>query len=219
MKLPLWVGPFICWFSLVCPPQGFRFRGLPQVYLEVLPGIEPEDLLCAKQSKLAQRVVALPPLIGGRLNSVSAPHWKPTTFLAQDFSEPPTWLPKASIKKHCPWYLISSVCESTLTYVVLSPKIPANEFLCIGFRVAEIFRVGMASPGTFTVYEYHTPGKESLPASFHLLFLTASKARALPCRLFCGWLVVSIGTPVVHKPHIRWLSHFDHCCPQGLIGV
>uniref|UniRef100_A0A8D2KUH6 Complement C5 n=1 Tax=Varanus komodoensis TaxID=61221 RepID=A0A8D2KUH6_VARKO len=31
-------------------------------------------------------------------------------------------------------------------------------FLCIGFRVTELFRVGMPSPGTFTVYEYHTPG-------------------------------------------------------------
>lgn len=39
-------------------------------------------------------------------------------------------------------------------------SIPANEYLCIGFRVAEIFRVGMASPGTFTVYEYHTPDKQ-----------------------------------------------------------
>ncbi|XP_054854466.1 complement C5 [Eublepharis macularius] len=39
-------------------------------------------------------------------------------------------------------------------------SIPAGEFLCIGFRVAEIFRVGMPSPGTFTVYEYHTPDKQ-----------------------------------------------------------
>lgn len=39
-------------------------------------------------------------------------------------------------------------------------SIPASEFLCIGFRVAEIFRVGMPSPGTFTVYEYHTPDKQ-----------------------------------------------------------
>ncbi|KAJ6652850.1 hypothetical protein lerEdw1_010568 [Lerista edwardsae] len=38
-------------------------------------------------------------------------------------------------------------------------SIPASEFLCIGFRVTEIFRVGMASPGTFTVYEYHTPAE------------------------------------------------------------
>ncbi|XP_034969300.2 complement C5 isoform X1 [Zootoca vivipara] len=44
--------------------------------------------------------------------------------------------------------------------VVQIDSIPANEFLCIGFRVAEIFRVGMASPGIFTVYEYHTPDKQ-----------------------------------------------------------
>ncbi|XP_061459913.1 complement C5 isoform X2 [Rhineura floridana] len=39
-------------------------------------------------------------------------------------------------------------------------SVPADEFLCIGFQVTEIFRVGMPSPGTFTVYEYHTPDKE-----------------------------------------------------------
>ncbi|XP_053137809.1 complement C5 isoform X2 [Hemicordylus capensis] len=39
-------------------------------------------------------------------------------------------------------------------------SIPAGEFLCIGFRVTEIFRVGMPSPGTFTVYEYHNPDKQ-----------------------------------------------------------
>nr|XP_056716476.1 complement C5 [Euleptes europaea] len=44
--------------------------------------------------------------------------------------------------------------------VVQVDSIPAGEFLCIGFRVAEIFSVGMPSPGTFTVYEYHTPDKQ-----------------------------------------------------------
>ncbi|XP_060106570.1 complement C5 [Heteronotia binoei] len=39
-------------------------------------------------------------------------------------------------------------------------SIPTGEFLCIGFRVAEIFRVGMPSPRTFTVYEYHAPDKQ-----------------------------------------------------------
>ncbi|XP_077161504.1 complement C5 [Paroedura picta] len=39
-------------------------------------------------------------------------------------------------------------------------SIPAGKFLCIGFRVAEIFRVGMPSPRTFTVYEYHAPDKQ-----------------------------------------------------------
>uniref|UniRef100_A0A8C5RYF1 Complement C5 n=1 Tax=Laticauda laticaudata TaxID=8630 RepID=A0A8C5RYF1_LATLA len=34
-------------------------------------------------------------------------------------------------------------------------SIPGNEFLCIGFRTTEIYRVGMSSPGTFSVYDYH----------------------------------------------------------------
>ncbi|XP_063000913.1 complement C5 [Elgaria multicarinata webbii] len=38
-------------------------------------------------------------------------------------------------------------------------SVPGSNFLCIGFRVIELFRVGMASPGIFTVYEYHTPEK------------------------------------------------------------
>uniref|UniRef100_A0A8D2JFL7 Complement C5 n=1 Tax=Varanus komodoensis TaxID=61221 RepID=A0A8D2JFL7_VARKO len=42
--------------------------------------------------------------------------------------------------------------------VVQLDSVPGSTFLCIGFRVTELFRVGMPSPGTFTVYEYHTPG-------------------------------------------------------------
>ncbi|XP_009997244.1 PREDICTED: complement C5 [Chaetura pelagica] len=38
-------------------------------------------------------------------------------------------------------------------------SVPANSFLCVGFRVSELFRVGMLSPATFTVYEYHAPDK------------------------------------------------------------
>ncbi|NXG77443.1 CO5 protein, partial [Baryphthengus martii] len=37
-------------------------------------------------------------------------------------------------------------------------SVPANKFLCVGFRVSELFKVGMLNPGTFTVYEYHAPG-------------------------------------------------------------
>uniref|UniRef100_A0A8D2JHJ7 Complement C5 n=1 Tax=Varanus komodoensis TaxID=61221 RepID=A0A8D2JHJ7_VARKO len=43
--------------------------------------------------------------------------------------------------------------------VVQLDSVPGSTFLCIGFRVTELFRVGMPSPGTFTVYEYHTPDK------------------------------------------------------------
>uniref|UniRef100_A0A8B9ETM7 Complement C5 n=1 Tax=Anser cygnoides TaxID=8845 RepID=A0A8B9ETM7_ANSCY len=32
-------------------------------------------------------------------------------------------------------------------------------FLCVGFRISELFHVGMRNPATFTVYEYHAPDK------------------------------------------------------------
>ncbi|NWS06957.1 CO5 protein, partial [Motacilla alba] len=37
-------------------------------------------------------------------------------------------------------------------------SVPAHKFLCVGFRIGELFRVGMLNPATFTVYEYHAPG-------------------------------------------------------------
>uniref|UniRef100_A0A8C5UFS0 Complement C5 n=1 Tax=Malurus cyaneus samueli TaxID=2593467 RepID=A0A8C5UFS0_9PASS len=39
-------------------------------------------------------------------------------------------------------------------------SVPANQFLCVGFRVSELFRVGMLNPAAFTVYEYHAPDKK-----------------------------------------------------------
>uniref|UniRef100_A0A8C3HDA6 Complement C5 n=1 Tax=Chrysemys picta bellii TaxID=8478 RepID=A0A8C3HDA6_CHRPI len=39
-------------------------------------------------------------------------------------------------------------------------QVPANKFLCVAFRIGEIYRVGMRSPATFTVYEYHAPDKQ-----------------------------------------------------------
>ncbi|NXN96738.1 CO5 protein, partial [Rhinopomastus cyanomelas] len=38
-------------------------------------------------------------------------------------------------------------------------SVPIGEFLCVGFRISEIFKVGMLNPATFTVYEYHAPDK------------------------------------------------------------
>ncbi|NXJ46038.1 CO5 protein, partial [Spizaetus tyrannus] len=35
----------------------------------------------------------------------------------------------------------------------------SNNFLCVEFRISELFRVGMLNPATFTVYEYHAPDK------------------------------------------------------------
>ncbi|KAM9207363.1 complement C5 [Dugong dugon] len=39
-------------------------------------------------------------------------------------------------------------------------SIPSNEFLCVRFRIFELFQVGFLSPATFTVYEYHRPDKQ-----------------------------------------------------------
>ncbi|KAM6170534.1 complement C5 isoform 1-T1 [Rhynchocyon petersi] len=39
-------------------------------------------------------------------------------------------------------------------------SIPTNEFLCVHFRIFELFRVGFLSPATFTVYEYHKPDRQ-----------------------------------------------------------
>ncbi|KAM6399815.1 complement C5 [Rhynochetos jubatus] len=38
-------------------------------------------------------------------------------------------------------------------------SVPANNFLCVEFRIHELFQVGMLNPATFTVYEYHAPDK------------------------------------------------------------
>ncbi|NWJ04718.1 CO5 protein, partial [Crypturellus undulatus] len=39
-------------------------------------------------------------------------------------------------------------------------SVPANNFLCVEFRISELFHVGMINPATFTVYEYHAPDKQ-----------------------------------------------------------
>uniref|UniRef100_A0A8C2TCZ3 Complement C5 n=1 Tax=Coturnix japonica TaxID=93934 RepID=A0A8C2TCZ3_COTJA len=38
-------------------------------------------------------------------------------------------------------------------------SVPADRFLCVGFRISQLFHAGMLNPGTFTVYEYHAPDK------------------------------------------------------------
>uniref|UniRef100_A0A8D2N1R1 Complement C5 n=1 Tax=Zonotrichia albicollis TaxID=44394 RepID=A0A8D2N1R1_ZONAL len=45
-------------------------------------------------------------------------------------------------------------------------SVPAHKFLCVGFRISQLFQVGMLNPATFTVYEYHAPGMCS--SSSHL---------------------------------------------------
>ncbi|KYO23447.1 hypothetical protein Y1Q_0005805 [Alligator mississippiensis] len=44
--------------------------------------------------------------------------------------------------------------------IIQIDSVPANKFLCVAFRINEIFHVGMLSPATFTVYEYHAPDKK-----------------------------------------------------------
>ncbi|XP_023557367.1 complement C5 isoform X2 [Octodon degus] len=39
-------------------------------------------------------------------------------------------------------------------------SIPSNDFLCVRFRIFELFEVGFLNPATFTVYEYHRPDKQ-----------------------------------------------------------
>ncbi|XP_012519839.1 PREDICTED: complement C5 [Propithecus coquereli] len=39
-------------------------------------------------------------------------------------------------------------------------SIPSSDFLCVRFRIFELFQVGYLSPATFTVYEYHRPDKQ-----------------------------------------------------------
>ncbi|XP_014346298.1 complement C5 [Latimeria chalumnae] len=38
-------------------------------------------------------------------------------------------------------------------------QIPSDDYICVAFRVREMFNVGMLSPAVFTVYEYHTPDR------------------------------------------------------------
>lgn len=45
-----------------------------------------------------------------------------------------------------------------------------NNFLCVEFRISELFQVGMLNPATFTVYEYHAPGTCSMSSNSRLSF-------------------------------------------------
>uniref|UniRef100_A0A8C3K1E0 Complement C5 n=1 Tax=Calidris pygmaea TaxID=425635 RepID=A0A8C3K1E0_9CHAR len=54
-------------------------------------------------------------------------------------------------------------------------SVPADNFLCVEFRIGELFQVGMLNPATFTVYEYHAPGMSSM--SFNSLFLPKDKVQ------------------------------------------
>lgn len=53
--------------------------------------------------------------------------------------------------------LFSSIISSNLEFV---GQIPSDDFLCVRFRIFELFQVGFLNPATFTVYEYHRPGNQ-----------------------------------------------------------
>uniref|UniRef100_A0A8C3CRX8 Complement C5 n=1 Tax=Cairina moschata TaxID=8855 RepID=A0A8C3CRX8_CAIMO len=74
-------------------------------------------------------------------------------------------------------------------------------FLCVGFRISELFHVGMRNPATFTVYEYHAPGMYSMSSNscvtiqciavamifpeikgHYILYLSICKAFRIYCR-------------------------------------
>ncbi|MGH0153906.1 UNVERIFIED_CONTAM: hypothetical protein FKN15_061885 [Acipenser sinensis] len=44
--------------------------------------------------------------------------------------------------------------------VIQLEYIPADQYLCVGFRVQELFKTGMASPALFKVFEFHAPDRQ-----------------------------------------------------------
>lgn len=61
-------------------------------------------------------------------------------------------------------------------------QIPSDEFLCVRFRIFELFEVGFLSPATFTVYEYHRPGNQlysQISSENYFAFITVSIASLL----------------------------------------
>uniref|UniRef100_A0A8C3CRV7 Complement C5 n=1 Tax=Cairina moschata TaxID=8855 RepID=A0A8C3CRV7_CAIMO len=54
--------------------------------------------------------------------------------------------------------------------VIQIDSVPADSFLCVGFRISELFHVGMRNPATFTVYEYHAPGMYSMSSNSCVFF-------------------------------------------------
>lgn len=60
--------------------------------------------------------------------------------------------------KHCFYSLQSFRFLWSSSIRVCLQQVPAHKFLCVGFRISELFQVGMLNPATFTVYEYHAPG-------------------------------------------------------------
>uniref|UniRef100_A0A8B9EVM2 Complement C5 n=1 Tax=Anser cygnoides TaxID=8845 RepID=A0A8B9EVM2_ANSCY len=62
-------------------------------------------------------------------------------------------------------------------HVVIQIDSVSDSFLCVGFRISELFHVGMRNPATFTVYEYHAPGMYSMSSNscLHLEYIAGKK--------------------------------------------
>uniref|UniRef100_A0A8C2Y9Q5 Complement C5 n=1 Tax=Coturnix japonica TaxID=93934 RepID=A0A8C2Y9Q5_COTJA len=56
-------------------------------------------------------------------------------------------------------------------HVILQIDSVSDRFLCVGFRISQLFHAGMLNPGTFTVYEYHAPGMYSMSSDSCFLAL------------------------------------------------
>ncbi|XP_069097757.1 complement C5 [Pleurodeles waltl] len=56
--------------------------------------------------------------------------------------------------------LISDFSLDDGNVVIHLDLIPSDDYLCVAFRVKQLFKVGMLSPSTFTVYELHAPDKK-----------------------------------------------------------
>lgn len=56
--------------------------------------------------------------------------------------------------------LISDYSLTDGNVVIHLDLIPSDDYLCVAFRVKQLFKVGMLSPSTFTVYEFHAPEKQ-----------------------------------------------------------
>uniref|UniRef100_A0A8C5UFW3 Complement C5 n=1 Tax=Malurus cyaneus samueli TaxID=2593467 RepID=A0A8C5UFW3_9PASS len=89
-------------------------------------------------------------------------------------------------------------------------SVPANQFLCVGFRVSELFRVGMLNPAAFTVYEYHAPGRWSSSSHpclpFNSIFLLK---KYFFSSLACGKVQERLGQSVSAESRREAACHRD----------
>ncbi|KAH0517074.1 Complement C5, partial [Microtus ochrogaster] len=61
-------------------------------------------------------------------------------------------------------------------------SIPSRDFLCVRFRIFELFQVGFLNPATFTVYEYHRPADCGQLQAELDLSISADKRKETACK-------------------------------------